>query len=244
MNPTGNYAQHDIISIQNIDDEEFVFEFDRASGNYPYNIPTGEIRRFPRFLATHAVKHLIDKILTKRNMKTNNQQSRQELASQIVVSEETFQSGPNKTEAERTKEEVDKLNRPSDLEGVLGKKRQMSAEEIKLQQEFRSNPTTNPAPTPEEHFDGLENKSPTVIESKPVEIKTETTVVPPSPDEIDTTITPPPPAEPKGLPSRSELADYAKNIQKMTFDAKTTKHFQETPVEELVKEIDFPIEGE
>src|SRR3990167_5034480 len=93
-------SEFDIISLHNITDDDFVFEYDKSAGNPPYLIPANTVRRYPRFLAEHALKHLIDKIL-KKKMKTNNDVERQDLASQIVVSEETFQSGPIKTEAER-----------------------------------------------------------------------------------------------------------------------------------------------
>ena len=271
MNPNNPYAQHDIITIQNIDDEDFVFEYDRASGNWPYTVPAGEIRRFPRFLAQHAVKHLIDKILTKRDVKINNVQARQELASQIVVQEETFQQAPRMSDAERQQGEIDKLNKPSDLEGILGKKRQMSAEEIKLNRTFHGGnelPTTGsgtpPAPVaPEENFAGLQNQpvnsvsgpgitpapvpTPPAVETKPVELKPEVDDKGNLPGEVDTTdtppvVTPPAPEENKAMPSRSELADFAKNTLQMKFDTKTTKHFQETPVEQLVKEIDYPLD--
>src|SRR3990167_6814495 len=112
-------ATYDIVAIQNIDDEDFVFEYDRSRGNYPHVIPAGQVKRFPRFLAEHAVKHLIDKILNKRKERTNNDPLRQALAEQIVINEEVLQQPPVKSEAERLKETVDNLNRPSELELVL-----------------------------------------------------------------------------------------------------------------------------
>ena len=114
---------YDIITLHNIDTEDFIFEYDRSSGNAPYTIPAGEVRRFPRFLAEHALKHLIDTILTKRKEKTNNETLRGDLASQIVISEEDFQQPVVKSESDKLSEEVEKLNRPSDLEMILGKKK-------------------------------------------------------------------------------------------------------------------------
>ena len=63
--PSTETQVFDTVSIQNIDDEDFIFEYDKSKGNYPYIIPAGQVKRFPRFLAEHAVKHLIDKILNK-----------------------------------------------------------------------------------------------------------------------------------------------------------------------------------
>src|SRR3990167_5059351 len=117
-------SPHDIITIQNTDNEDFEFFYDRASGNYPYTIKAGEIKRFPRFLATHCIKHLIDKIMNKRQQKTSNETIRQTLADKIIVEEEVFQQAPVLSEADITKREVDRLNRPSDLDRLLDKRKE------------------------------------------------------------------------------------------------------------------------
>ena len=104
-----NIRDHDIITIKNISDQDFTFEFDRVSGNPPYTIKTGEIKRFPRYIARHAVKHLIDAILISRKIKTNNQVARDNLASQIVIDEEVFGQDRVETEAEKLQKELDKL---------------------------------------------------------------------------------------------------------------------------------------
>src|SRR3990167_4184224 len=113
-------SQHNIVTLLNIDDEDFTFDYAKSEGGPSYVMPTGKPSRFPKFLAEHALKHLIDKILTKREMKTNNEVERAKLAAQIIIEEESFAAGQvQPTEAERTKQEVERLNRPSELEEVL-----------------------------------------------------------------------------------------------------------------------------
>src|SRR3990167_4719587 len=161
-------SEFDIISLHNIDSDDFVFEYDKSGGNPPYLIPANTVRRYPRFLAEHALKHLIDKILTKKKMKTNNDTERQDLASQIVVSEETFQSGPIKTEAERTQEMVREMNKPSDLENILKK----NQEKAKAQETKETvDETVLPEDKEEETFEGLEK--PKVEEVKAVQSRNE-----------------------------------------------------------------------
>ena len=161
-------SEFDIISLHNITDDDFVFEYDKSAGNPPYLIPANTVRRYPRFLAEHALKHLIDKILTKKKMKTNNDTERQDLASQIVVSEETFQSGPIKTEAERTQEMVREMNKPSDLENILKK----NQEKAKAQETKETvDETVLPEDKEEETFEGLEK--PKVEEVKAVPSRNE-----------------------------------------------------------------------
>jgi hypothetical protein len=154
-------ASYDTIAIQNIDNEDFVFEYDKSRGNYPYIIPAGQIKRFPRFLAEHAVKHMIDKILNKRDQRTDNTIIRQSLAEQIVISEEVLQQPPKKTEADILKERVDKLNKPSELESVLDKYR-------KEEKIVTPPPVTETPPVEKEKFEGLEEID---ITDKPVEVK-------------------------------------------------------------------------
>lgn len=114
-------SSHDIVTLNNIDSEDFVFEYDKSRGNYPYTIKAGSIARLPRFLAEHALKHLIDKLLNKRKIKTNNEAARADLRDQIYVNEEVFQQAPQESDAERTRKEIEALNRPSDLDKVLNR---------------------------------------------------------------------------------------------------------------------------
>jgi len=204
-------ATYDIVSIQNIDDEDFTFEYDRSAGNYPHTIAAGEVKRFPRFLAQHAVKHLIDKILNKKNERTNNEVMRIALAEQIVVDEEILQKPPVKTDAEELKEEVDRLNVPSELETVL--KRNRGKEKINTTPPIQETPSS----VPEEKFAGLEPAVDTTDNDVP-EVKPEV----------------------KAIPTRKEIIDYGKNKMGMTFDEKQMKSLNKMKVSELLTEIGDP----
>ena len=205
-------ASYDTVAIKNIDDEDFVFEYDRSRGNYPYVIPEGQIKRFPRFLAEHAVKHLIDKILNKRKERTNNEPLRQALAGEIVIAEEVLQQQPVKSEADRLKETVDNLNQPSELEQVLKKNR--GKEEI-----APPSPVEDTPPVPEEKFEGL---GPTV-------------------DTTDVDV-PPPPAEVKAVPTRNEIYAYATSKMGITIGEDEKKKFDKMKIEDLLRELADPRE--
>lgn len=140
-------SSHDVVTLHNIDSEDFTFEFDSSRGNYPYTIKAGTVARFPRFLADHALKHLIDKLLNKQKIKTNNEAARANLRDKIYVGEEVFQQGPQEGEAEQLKREVEALNAPSDLEKVLSRAKTNAPPE----------PETGELP-PVETFEGLDEK--------------------------------------------------------------------------------------
>jgi hypothetical protein len=210
----------DIITLQNIDNEDFDFAYDKR----PYIIRAGQVRRFPRFLANHALKHLIDKILTKRKIRTNHETHRADLAEKIVIDVENYDDAPVRTEADMLNEKIDTLNRPSDLENVLKKHRDtkpVDTEEVV---------TTTAAPEPP--VMAPETTAPPTPEPAPIDE-----------DEDEETKTPAPDA-PKDMPlkpSRSELMDYAKNTLKMNTDDKKTKaSFGKMTVDELIKGLDYP----
>ena len=210
---TPQISHYDVVAIQNVDDEDFVFEYDRSRGNYPYVIPAGQIKRFPRFLAEHALKHLIDKILTKQKVKTSNEPMRQNLASQIVINEEVFQRPMVESESDKMRKEIDRMNEPSELESIL--KKQRGADK----QEHPPNPPPDTAKVEEEKFAGL---GPTIdTTEKPVEIKEEV----------------------KAVPSRNEIYAYAQSKLGMTLDEKTKKEWDKMKVPELLKNVGDPREA-
>ena len=211
---TPQISHYDVVALQNIDDEDFVFEYDRSRGNYPYMIPAGQIKRFPRFLAEHALKHLIDKILTKRKEKTSNGNLRQALASEIVINEEVFQKPVVENEADKMRKEIDRMNQPSELESIL--KKQRAADN----QEPLPNPPPDAVKVEEEKFAGL---GPTIdTTEKPVEEVKE---------------------EVKALPTRREIYGYATGKLGMTLDEKTKKEWDKMKVEELLKNVGDPREA-
>ena len=210
MNNEPLTALYDTVAIQNIDDEDFIFEYDKSKGNYPYIIPAGQVKRFPRFLAEHAVKHLIDKILNKRKERTNHEVLRQALAEQIVIAEEVLQQPPVKSEAEILKEKVEGLNRPSELEMVLNKNR--GKEEINTPP-----PVVDTPPVPDEKFEGLG----------------------PALDTTDKNI-PPVVEEVKPIPTRNDLYQYYQTKLGMTMDDKIKKTWDKMKIAELLTEVGNP----
>jgi hypothetical protein len=192
MEPKFTRSLHDIITIKNTDEEDFTFEYDRSRGNYPYTIKAGEIKRFPRFLADHAVKHLINKILHKKNIRVDNEAARAAEASEIYIGEEMFQQTPEENVADLTRKTVEELNKPSDLENVIAKAKKN-------------------APPPEKVVD----------------------------DDFE-----PKKVEPKTIPTRSELFDYAVKqglvLDQPDKDGKTLRQkFSKMKIDEVMKELQY-----
>lgn len=222
-----NYQNFNIVAIKNISDSDFTFEYDVSSGNLPYLIPAGEIKRFPKFLAKHAIKHLIDKILTDRKQKTNNQPLRDELAAQIIINEESYQPEAQPTAADKLRAQVDDLNKPSEIDKILAKRKEeaKATETPVLAPEVPED--TNPS---EEKFEGLKEGE------EPVKG-----------DEIDTTI-PEEPKEVKAMPTRNELYDYAKSnnlvLDEPDKEGKTLRQrLDKMKIVDIIKEIQYPQEG-
>lgn len=209
-----------IITLQNIDDEDFMFEYNSSEGNPPYVIPAGEIARFPQFLAEHALKHLIDKILTKNEQKTNSESLRMELANQIIIGEENAQRGEQLTEAQKLQKEVEEMNKPTTLEGILEKRKaeQEHKEDVEAEEEGEKVST--------ETFEGLEDDEPKKDARKEKR----------EPDVIKAKD-----GEAAPLPTRAELYLYAEKEVNMILDDKSKKKFDKMKVTELVKELDFPL---
>jgi len=202
-----------IVAVHNIDDEDFVFEYDARSGNPPYVIPAGEVKRFPKFLAKHAIKHLVDKIMIKNNQRISNQEARRDLMEQIIVGEESFQPEPEKSEAEKTKEVVDRVNAPSEVDRILDK---IKEGEKRAEKALKEKKPTKSGATPEdvETFAGLKKAKRT--SDKPEK------------------------ESPRPVPTRQEIYKYAEDVLKMTIDDKTRKKLDKMKVSELLKEVGDP----
>lgn len=206
-------SQHTIVTLHNIDDEDFVFEYNASEGNPPYLMPAGEIVRFPHFLAKHALKHLIDKILNKQGERTNNEIKRMELANQIIVGEEALLQKTQPTETERLRMEVEELNKPSALEAILAKRKEAEKYKKKVKKAEKEKIEI------EEKFEGLE-------EVKPVAKETQ---IPPVPEK----------KEVKSKPTRKELFEFAEKEMNMVLDEKTKKKFNKMNIDELMKELQY-----
>ena len=227
-----------------MDDEDFTFEYDRISGAPPYTIPAGQIKRFPRYIARHGVKHLIDHILTKRKFKINNQVLRDNLAREIVVDEEVFAQQHVETEAERLQKEIEKLNQPSDLELVLARSRasQKGQEPPKpptavgTQPKMAGEPVADEKPKPtikDEKFDQIdkEKEEGTLPELDLDEKLDEPTPV--TPTQSDKTIT---------LPTKEALKEFATTEMGMTWDDKMQESFKKLSVKQLINYLQYPLE--
>jgi hypothetical protein len=222
MEPQYIRSQHDVVTLRNIDTDDFTFEFDRSRGNYPYTIKAGELGRFPRFLAEHCMKKLIDKILNKQKIKTNNEAARAAVRAEIFVEEEVFQQETPDSPAVRLHKEVESLNKPSDLEKVLSKNK--SKEPVK---------PAEPEVTPEnkDEFEGLEDEK----AAKKAGFVGAT---------VDTTVDTPKQPEVKAKPTREELYTYAAKIG-MVLDEKdksgftTRQKLDKLKIDDLIKELQY-----
>jgi hypothetical protein len=110
-------ALYNIVTIRNPDTEDFHFKVD----NQGYSIAAGETRNFPKFMATLAVKHLIDKILQKKDNEgklMSNKDERAALAEQIVVGEQNYEVPVIPTDDEI----VEEMNM-SDIDAILDKQK-------------------------------------------------------------------------------------------------------------------------
>ena len=203
-----------IVTLQNIDDEDFMFEYNRSEGNPPYLIKAGEVARYPKFLAKHALKHLIDKIMNKNEEITGNQARRDELASQILIGEEVLSQVREPTETEKLQSQVQELNQPSNLDKILSKKK--AEKDHKVEKKRRKD---EGEPEVEEKFEGL-------------------------PDAPELPEVPKAVVNPKTVPfkpTRKELFNYAEKEMNMVLSEKTVKKFNKMKVDDLITELNYPI---
>lgn len=215
------------VTIQNIDSEDFVFEYNRSGGNPPYLIKSGEIVTYPYFLADHAVNHLIDKILNKRELSTNSPGEREKLAAQIVIKEEDYHRISQLTPAEQLKNEIEDMNKSNDLQFILDKRKAEADIAAQHTPPVSSGPSNLPEVDTTEHFEGLTPKpeEPVVPETSPLAPLPTTPVLP--------TVV--------AKPTRKELYAYAKDVVKMEMNKKTLDKLDSLVVDELITELDYPL---
>lgn len=109
---------HDHITIKNIDDEPFNVVYDKELWA---TLEPGETRTFPRFLANHAVKHLIDRLINKQEpsskvqVTTGNISLRDEWAQKIVIEQEKIQQPIKASYHDQLRKDIERANK-SDLE--------------------------------------------------------------------------------------------------------------------------------
>ncbi len=191
-----------MITLKNVDVERFEVIYDSKSYGV---VDPGHIRKFPRFLAEHAVKHLVDQIMNRADLRLDNITKRQEYAQQIIVGEEAYALPSAVTETERLQAEVERMNKGSDLDAILSKRR--AGEE-----------TVNSDTMPVEQAALVEPVSTLSQPEVPVSI--------PEPVQIPTeqpaaTVVSEPSTE--GEPSREQLYDHARNVMKIDVEDQKTK---------------------
>lgn len=208
-----NQTNYNIVTLKNIDDEDFIFSVNKVQ----YVIPAGKSRRFPKFMATLAYKHLVDKLLLKEDPEgtlLGNQGKRDEVGTKILISEETYEQPEVPTDGQI----VEEMNKPSDIDRLLEKnKRVLKKEEPPVATTDKDIIIEKPeAPaTAEEKFDGLE-VDPT-IEGESATGVTDAT---------------------SELPSREEMMDYAENTLMLNVaHHMTKKRLAKLSDEELYAEL-------
>jgi len=210
-------TSYKIITLQNVDDENFVFDYNKSEGNPPYLMPAGEVVRYPEFVARHALKHLIDKILNKRGERTNNQVLREELANQIIIGEEKSLQQAEPTVDEKLRAEIDELNQPSPLDKILAKRKEEKTYKKKVKKAEKEQLEVD------ERFEGLDKVEEPKVEEKPKE-----------PPKVVKDIKP--------KPTRKELFTYAEKDMNMVLDKKTKSKLTKMTIDEVIKELDYPVE--
>ena len=194
MNSDMSSDLYNIISVKNIDSEDFVFKVN----NEPYLIKTGEVRNFPKFMTNIALKHLIDRILLKRDPEGKLQRRldlRDELASQIIIEEVSYQ----KPQAPTDEELVQQVNRPTDLDRLL----QRNKESLKKDDTVIPPPVI-PQPKPD-----LEKVDTGAFQESPPSVPVSTS------DQPQETFQQLEEEKAQPMPTKAKMLAYAKNTLKM-----------------------------
>jgi hypothetical protein len=208
------------ITVKNIDDEDFTFWVNREQ----YLIGAGEIRIFPKFMVRPMLKHLIDKMLIKKDPEgklLRNQTLRDELASQIVLKEETYQ----KPVAPTDKELVEKMNTQPELDRVLerNKTRQKEQEPVMIDP---SEVDTAPIETPPAGAPLVKSGKVTGKPKDTTVVETQSQPVPPvalAPAPTTETFDQIEDEQNKPLPTRDQMLKYAQDVLKLDVNEPKTK---------------------
>lgn len=220
-----------MVLIRNPLTEDFVFGYDNRKDQPEYNeegnylIRAGETRPFPKMIAKVAVKHLVDKILLRKDRDgklLNNKKERDAVTAIVVVREEAY----SRPVVPTTRQIVEQMG--SDLDRALHKNK------ARLAEEENSEPVKKNSKTKKEVYatEEVDNATPDEF-----------------PDLETTKI-----GADKELPTRDQMYDFAKNTLKMDLDAviklkgknkgKTTRAiFDDMSTSELYKELQIEENG-
>lgn len=222
---------NDIVTIQNVDDEPHDIVFDSRSYGL---IDAGQTRRLPRFLASHAMKHIIDHVLNKQNKPVNNQIERRNLADKILVGVEKVTQSAPQTESDLLKERVAELNSPSDLDLVVAQ-REVKGDSPTPPQA----PPDSPAPTPPAEMTTQELEA--LLEQKKKQEEAQEVKSGEEASEQNITDIESVADNPKADITRDELYKWAENEMGMTIyaDEKSKKELDDLPLEEVKSKIGY-----
>lgn len=118
--------QYKNISLLNVDTQPIEIVWDGDSYGY---IQPGEVKRLPQAIADLVLKHLIDQILNRLDIRTSNEKERARLAAEIIVdSDEGLKVMKN--QKEELDETINELNAPSDLEKIVKLKEEKAAKDL------------------------------------------------------------------------------------------------------------------
>lgn len=87
MDQTANQPRNpnDLLIFQNIDNEDFEWQYDAIRTPLPYFIAAGQVRELPFYIARHGIEKLVDRILQKANKNHMNPLFRKEERDKIVL---------------------------------------------------------------------------------------------------------------------------------------------------------------
>lgn len=204
------------ITVKNIDNEDFIFNVNREQ----YMIRTGEVRVFPKFMVRPMLKHLIDKILIKRDPEgklLRNQQLRDELAARIVLKEETYE----KPSLPSDHEIVERMNQQPELDRILAKNKAGLKTEEPANLIPEPSVDTTKIQTPKSIKNGKVKEDVVVTQSQPVNQPVSTEV-----NEVFDQIEAEKGQEgetPKQVPAREKMLKYAQEVLKLDVSEPKTK---------------------
>lgn len=224
------------ITVKNIDSEDFVFKHEREM----YMIGAGEVRVFPKFMVRPMLKHLIDKILIKRDPEgklLRVQQLRDQLASQIILKEEAYERPRTPTD----REIVDNMNKQPELDRILEKNkaalRQEESTLIPQPPVVPMNGIVPPTVTPVKPKRAGKVKADDVVVTKSSPVVQPVASQPEKFDQIEQEQAVAANKDVK-VPTRESMLEYAKNVLKMDInETKTKKAFDSMSDKQLFVEL-------
>lgn len=119
--------QYRNLTILNVDTKPIEVVYDGDSYGF---IQPGEAKRLPKAMADLVVKHLIDQILNRMDIRTNSQADRDRLAAEIVIDSDDSLKVVSKSSKEILDEQIGELNTPSDLDRLIKKKEEKAQADL------------------------------------------------------------------------------------------------------------------